>query len=120
MKSILYKISIIFLLISISTVTNAQEKSSKYTTSKFMVKGVCDDCKERIENGALIKGVKFAEWDKEKQEITVIFNAKKTSLDEIHKAIAEVGYDTDKIKASKEAYAKLPACCAYNDGVEKH
>ena len=35
------------------------------------------------------------------------------SLDEIHQRIAAVGYDTDKIKANDEAYAKLDECCKY-------
>jgi hypothetical protein len=89
-------------------------------TAEFKVEGVCDMCKERIENGALIKGVKKAEWDKETGMITVIYNSKKVTIMEIHKAIAEVGHSTDKVEAKETAYNKLPACCQYDSGAEKH
>jgi len=77
-------------------------------------------CKERIENAALIKGVKFAEWDKETKLIKVVFKPDKTDALKIHKSIAAAGHDTEKEKAEDEAYKKLPACCAYRDGVKTH
>ena len=77
-------------------------------------------CKQRIENGALIKGVKKAEWDKETGMITVTYNPDKVELIDIHKAIAELGHSTDKVKAKESAYKKLPLCCQYDDGANKH
>lgn len=112
---ILLSLSLLFTL-SLS----AQDKKKKIETSAFKVKGVCNMCKERIENAALIKGVKLTEWNKETGMLKVIYNTKKTSLETIHKAIAEAGHETDKVKANKEAYSKLPKCCAYDDGVDKH
>jgi len=88
-------------------------------TAEFKVEGVCEMCEERIENGALIKGVKKAEWDKETEMITVIYNPEKVTLLDIHKAIAEIGHSTDKVEAKESVYKKLPACCQY-DEVEKH
>ena len=35
-------------------------------------------------------------------------------LEDIHKAIANVGYDTDKIKAKDEVYKDLHKCCKYD------
>jgi len=87
---------------------------------EFEVDGVCGMCKERIENAALIKGVKFAEWDKETQILQVVYRPKKVTELDIHRAVAEMGHDTPKVKATKEAYQKLPACCAYRDGVDPH
>lgn len=89
-------------------------------TSQFKVEGVCSMCKKRIENGALIKGVKKAEWNTETGLITVTYDPEKISLLDIHKAIAEIGHSTDKVKAESSAYDKLPACCQYSDGVDKH
>ncbi len=100
--------------------TYAQNKSSKVETTKFEVKGVCDMCKERIENAALIKGVKWVEWDKATDTLTVIYRKDKIDILEVHKSVAEVGHTTDKVECNMEAYNKLPACCAYMDGVEKH
>jgi len=32
---------------------------------------------------------------------------------EIHEAIAAVGHDTEKVKATDEAYEELHTCCKY-------
>lgn len=92
----------------------------KNKTAEFEVKGVCDMCRVRIENAALLKGVKYAKWDKESKKVKVYFNSKKTSEKAIHEAIAQKGHDTSKVKAKDEAYAKLPDCCKYRDGVKDH
>ncbi len=105
--------------------TNAQAQSEKVisdgpTEIAIPVSGVCKMCKSRIENAALIKGVKFAEWDKLAQTLKVVYKPQKVSALEIHAAVATAGHDTDKIKAPNEVYSELPGCCAYRDGVEVH
>ena len=99
---------------------SGQERDKKTSTEKFIVKGNCTMCKERIENAALIRGVKFVEWDKMTNTLKVIYRTDKVSLDDVHKAIAEAGHDTEKVKAKDEVYNKLPACCLYRDGNGKH
>lgn len=99
---------------------DAQNISKGVTSISFNVEGVCGMCKSRIENSALVKGVKMAEWDKETHILKVVYNPKKISETEVHLAVIESGHDTEKIKASDEAYQKLPACCAFRDGVENH
>lgn len=80
----------------------------------FKVSGNCETCKKTIEKAAQsLEGVNVADWNIETKQIHVSFNKDKTSLDKIHKAIAAAGYDTDKEKASKEAYENLPSCCQY-------
>ena len=98
----------------------AQKKAKETLTIKFQVSGVCGMCKDRIEKGTLIKGVKYAEYDQDKSQLKVIYRSNKVTEDEIHQAIADIGHDTDKIKAIEETYNKLPGCCAYRDRVEKH
>ena len=98
----------------------AQKKAKETRTVEFQVSGVCGMCKERIENGALIKGVKQVEYDRDTSKLKVVYRSDKVTEDEIHQAIAAIGHDTDKVKATEEAYGKLPDCCAYRDGVEKH
>ncbi len=92
----------------------------KIQTDTLEVTGVCEMCQKRIEKAAFIKGVKLAEWDKDSQRLTVIYKTKKTDLDEISTAVANAGHDNGKKKAPAEAYAELPDCCAYRDGVEAH
>jgi len=98
----------------------AERKGSKIDTAKFEVKGVCGMCKDRIENAALIKGVKWVEWDKVTDTLTVIYRKDKLDIVKVHKSIAEVGHTTDKIECNLEAYSKLPGCCAYMGDAEKH
>ena len=98
----------------------ADKKNSKVDTAKFEVKGVCGMCKERIENAALIKGVKWVEWDKATDTLTVIYRVDKTKLLDVHKSIAEVGHTTDLVKCNIDAYKKLPGCCAYMGDAKKH
>ena len=106
------------MLISVSSF--GQKHSSKVKTESFEVDGVCGMCKDRIENAALIKGVKLATWDKETQMLKVVYKPRKISIQKIHEAVAEAGHETKKAKANMDAYNKLPDCCKYKDGAVKH
>ena len=101
---------------------NVQAQKSKKTieTIEFEVSGVCNSCKNRIENAALIKGVKSATWNKYTQLLIVSSRADKLKLEEIYNAVASCGHDTKHQKASDEAYRKLPKCCRYRDDIEVH
>ena len=43
----------------------------------------------------------------------VTFEASKTDMNKIKKAIAAVGHDTKEFKAKNSVYNKLPSCCQY-------
>jgi Cu(I)/Ag(I) efflux system membrane fusion protein len=90
--------------------------SEKANTQHQMVNisGNCDMCKERIETAAKsVSGVASAEWSAETKKLHVQFDGAKTNLDDIQKAIAKAGHDTEKYKASDAAYKALPECCLY-------
>jgi len=91
----------------------AQEAVIK--TATFAVKGNCEECKKRIENAADIKGVKLAEWNEEKQVLSVTYKADKVTVEQIEKAIALSGHDSKNAKSTAAAYNKLPDCCKYRD-----
>ena len=59
-------------------------------------------------------GVFKANWNVDKKKIVVSFNTNKTNEMEIQKAIANAGYDTEKIKGNSTAYNNLPECCLYS------
>jgi mercuric ion binding protein len=85
------------------------------TKEKFKVYGNCGMCEKTIEKAAKeVEGVKKANWDQKTKMIEVTFDAEKTSLDAIQKAIAKVGYDTDQAKAKDEVYEALHSCCKYD------
>jgi len=95
---------------SAQTTSNASEKLKSET---FKVAGNCDMCKTRIEKAVKEEGVSSADWSTKTKILTVTFDPSKTNIDALEKKIASVGHDTDKFKASDEAYAKLPGCCKY-------
>jgi copper chaperone CopZ len=107
------KILIILLALPLGMV--AQDKQKKNVKAEFTVKGNCEICEKRIEKAALsIKGVKLAEWDVNSNQISLIYNPKKASLEAIHAIIAAQGHDTLEAQAKKEDYDKLPKCCQYD------
>lgn len=90
--------------------------SAKSVVTEFKVKGQCGDCKERIENALDIQGISFAIWDKDTKVLTIRYNDKRFSEDDIHKIISDLGYSTDKMEANAEAEQKLPGCCQPKPG----
>ncbi len=81
----------------------------------FKVAGSCSMCKDRIEKTALsVNGVNKANWDEKSQTVHIDFDLQKTNSDEIQKAIAKAGHDTEKFKAPDSVYKSLPACCLYD------
>lgn len=81
---------------------------------EFEVAGLCEMCKERIENAAKsVRGVASATWESSTREVHIDFNGALTSIDAIRKAIAASGHDNGKYKAPDDVYNSLPACCLY-------
>ena len=111
---------IIILSLFFSTFCFSQQSNLKSLKVSFLVKGVCEMCKDRIEKGTIkLKGVKYANWDIMSNNISLIYNSKKTTLDVIHKGISLLGHSTNKYTAPPEIYNNLPDCCLY-ETLEKH
>ncbi|MGY0393366.1 heavy-metal-associated domain-containing protein [Bizionia sp. KMM 8389] len=91
----------------------SQNKNAK---ASIEVDGVCMMCKERIEKACVrTKGVKSAVWNVQTHELKLIFDERKTDLTTISQSIADVGHDTEEIKATDEAYNSVHPCCLYRD-----
>jgi hypothetical protein len=103
----------LFSILTVAAFSFSFKADSGFTTEKFKVYGNCDMCKARIEKALLVKGVKYAYWDKETKMATVKFNPEVVSLLQLHKNVAAVGHDTDLVKADDSVYANLHACCQY-------
>lgn len=107
MKQVIIIITLIFFSLSKSY---AQDK-----TETFPVKGTCEMCKGFIEKAAKkVKGVSRASWDIDKKEVEVTYNTSKATLEDIHKAIAKAGYETEMAPRNERAYKRLPSCCHYD------
>ena len=113
------------LIMAVTAQSQAQEeKKSKaecvskgdYEKTSFQVDGVCGMCQSRIEKAAKeAKGVKKAKWDKESHMLSLAYHKKKADLNDVHKKIAAAGHNTEKVKATKQAYNSLPNCCRYKE-----
>ncbi|MDR3194360.1 MAG: efflux RND transporter periplasmic adaptor subunit [Tannerella sp.] len=80
------------------------------------VEGLCEMCRERIEDAARkVPGVTAASWDMETRQLHVRFDARQTSADAVARAVAAVGHDTAKYKAGLSVYTLLPDCCKYRN-----
>lgn len=120
MKKIVLSMAIVFSMFML----NAPESQSRgqliakvirqADTTTFKVYGKCGMCKKRIEAAAAgVDGVEAAAWNIDSGTLTVTYDAQKISEIDIHKAIADVGHDTEKAKATDETYNKLMGCCKY-------
>ena len=103
----------IIIFIMSTTIGFAQNKNAR---ANIEVDGVCQMCKKRIEKAAIsVKGVKSATWNVDTHELKLIYDERKTNIENISKKLASVGHDTKDIKASDEAYDGVHACCKYRD-----
>jgi len=91
------------------------QNSKEIITDTLQVSGICGMCEERIENAALIKGVKSVDWSVDQQALVVVYRADKISMEEIAKAIADAGHDNGLITSTDEDYDKVHNCCKYRD-----
>ncbi len=90
------------------------EMKTELTHAMVKVGGLCGMCKDRIETAAKsVAGVASADWDSESLMLHLNFESSKTNMDEIEKAVAAVGHDTEKYKAPDAVYNDLPECCLY-------
>lgn len=87
---------------------------------KIKTSAECEMCKNTLEKAmSFEKGVKKASLDLSTRELTVVYNPKKTTPENLRNAIAKAGYDADDVKANNKAYQKLPECCK-KGGMEHH
>jgi copper chaperone CopZ len=102
---------ILLLMLGFAVGTNAQQK--KPITVTINTPSVqCDMCKNKIEDYLKYEdGVTKVVVNPKQKKTVVTYLTDRTNLNNIKTAIANVGYDAEEIKAAKDAYDKLPACC---------
>ena len=102
---------LLFLAVALTALT-AQAQKAELT---FGVSGICGMCEDRIEAAFDQKGIVAADYNLDTKKIHVVYKAKKWNEERLHKLATGVGHDTDKYKASDEAYANMHGCCKYRD-----
>jgi periplasmic mercuric ion binding protein len=106
MKTLQFLFLVLF--VSIASVGFAQAK-----TEKIKVSGECGMCKSKIEKAAKTAGATYAEWSTDSKMLTVKLAGNGTNMAKIEQAVAGVGYDTQNVKATNDAYNNLHECCKY-------
>ena len=93
---------------------NMEVVHGNHKTETFKVYGNCGMCEKTIEASLKnVKGIEKADWNKETKMMEVTFDSEVISLKEIKQKIADVGYDTDEVRATDDTYNGLPGCCQY-------
>lgn len=102
---------ILLLMLGFAVGANAQQQ--KPITVTINTPSVqCDMCKNKIEGYLKYEeGVTKVVVNPKQKKTVVTYLTDRTNLDNIKTAIANAGYDAEEIKAAKDAYDKLPACC---------
>jgi mercuric ion binding protein len=111
------KLLLILLVTMAGISVQAQEKKkNKNAKHEIEVYGNCDMCKKRIEKAAYsVAGVKSAVWHQDHQDMHLIIDENKCTVEDVKKAVAAAGHDTENVKAKDEDYAKLHSCCQYRE-----
>lgn len=85
------------------------------TSVEIGVRGNCGMCKATIEKAALgVDGVQKASWNSETMILKITYASWETDELAIHNAVADSGYDTEKVLAKEQKYKTLPNCCQYD------
>jgi hypothetical protein len=72
----------------------------------------CSSCSGKLQHDlSFTKGIKKITLDEKAMTVSVNFNPKKTNSYNIRKAISDMGFDADSIKADSIAVTKLDECC---------
>lgn len=112
---------IVMLITALSlTITSGYAAIKNAKTQTLKVYGNCDMCKSKIEEAANKKNMVKAEWNKDSKMLSVTYDSKQTSPDEVLKRVAYAGYDNEIYMAPDDAFAKLPGCCQYERRAGAH
>jgi len=114
LTSLISSVSLIFVLNGFSYA----QKPKPVKTVAIKTTIYCDHCKVCESCGGRIlkelyneKGIKSTSVDAKANTITVVYDDRKITLEQIRLKISNLGFDADGIKADPEAVAKLDDCC---------
>lgn len=101
-------------------VLSANASAQKKADITFEISAVCGMCEDRIEAAYDLKGIVMADYDLKTKKLHVTYKTKVfTDVLDVHRIAANVGHDTEKVKATDEAYNNLHHCCKYREEVRE-
>lgn len=112
-KTMKHVLTFIFLLALAGTVSAGQSDTLRVKTRVYCDHCTkCGSCWPKIERELTFSpGIKGLSFDEKAMLITVIYNPKKTTPENIRTAISGSGFDADDVKADPKAQGKLDGCC---------
>lgn len=117
MTTFIKSIIVVCIALFTTNISIAQTKNLKIVEVK--VYGNCGMCKKTIEKAGNVKGKSQTEWNAETSTAKITIDSTKTSIDDILKRIAAVGYDSENFRAEDEVYNNLHGCCQYDRPTKK-
>lgn len=80
----------------------------------------CEACAQTITEAAeAVNGVQTVSVSVEKKQATIEYAPSTTDVQKVEKAIANSGYQANKVTANSQAYKSLPDCCKIPEDGEK-
>lgn len=100
-----------------ATISFAQKNNANLKTTVFNTDIVCKNCEKKIMNNvpALGKGVEDVKVNVETKEVTVVYDATKTSEEQLVKGFAKINVKAEP-KAAAACDQSKKACCKENKG----
>lgn len=109
--------TVLFLFVFAGTAFSQNDKIQTITVQSSIQ---CEMCVNNLNKMfAEYTPVKDVAYDVPAKTITVTYNSKKTTPEEIKEKINSVGYDADETLADIGAYLELDACCQKNAKCEE-
>lgn len=97
---------VIVMLFAYSSTCFSQDKKEKKKKEEiviFSVNMTCGNCQARIERHvSWEKGVKDLKVDLEHKTVTIKYDPKKTSVEELDKAVESLGFTSDVVKSENK------------------
>lgn len=112
MKSYIKSLIVLCIAFFTAHIGTAQTENLKVVEVK--VYGNCGMCKKTIEKAGNVKGKSTVVWNAKTEMAKITIDSTKTSIDDILKRIAGVGYDSEKFRAEDKVYDNLHGCCQYD------
>ena len=105
----------IILMLALATATltasaTDKKKQSTQQTVTFSVSMHCANCQKKIEGTVgWEKGVKDLKTNLQDKTVTIKYDTRKTSPDQLKQSIEKLGYKAEPVKATKESAPSSPA-----------
>jgi copper chaperone CopZ/outer membrane cobalamin receptor len=115
MKNKIFALLLILIAVSNYSFSQVNKPVPVYLTTNFKVFGACEQCKDRIEHGLKLKGIKSAVWDIDSKQLSLEYDPTIIALEKIENKIVNLGHDLENKKAKKIIYDALPSCCHYRE-----